>query len=446
MFRGELSEDESPALQAIARSRKVNFDTVRDLLSRHPKSRQRFNDQDRRRLTKPLVSVLDQIIMSANVVCTTPAMANNEPYSRFNCDKAQAIAIDDANSMSRVDAIGFWGNTCRPCVMAGDPNLLGPTVKMTDRRVKRTSLTFSGFEEERVEYGHPYNRMAEEGSVSILGWTRTLGWKEFVLDTQMRSVTGLVNPDMFYQGFVPRPSNHPDTSVANRPIYTKVDNALGLKYGLSTASQNAAPIFIHCDNAEPETNPRSLSLFNRGQLHILVELLQQLLSTCVEPKDVLILTPYVGNVKILQGMLRSHAKLSRISCSTVDSYQGAEAEVVLYVFTVVTNAHAAFAAGSQRFNTAISRARSALILVGNLKLSMNGSIETFSAITKTIGGKSETIVQQDKLDMKECRDEKSRLSALIETLSESGRLIKKEYKPEPKGGKENVKPGQRRNA
>ncbi|KAL2214148.1 hypothetical protein CC79DRAFT_1352879, partial [Sarocladium strictum] len=341
MFRHELSNDESPALHAIARRRSTDFDGARDLLNRHPASQQRSNDHDRRRLTKSL---------------------------------------------------------------------------MTDKRVTGRLPTYNDDKDERVSYGHPYNRMAEEGSVSVLDWTRTLGWKEFVLDTQMRSVTGLFDPDMFYNGFVPRPSDLSSSSIANRPIYTKVDNVLALKYGLSTGMDKAAPIFVHCDKAEPETNPRTLSLFNRGQLHILVELLQQLLSASVEPENVLILTPYVGNVKVLQKMLRAHPKLSKVPCSTVDSYQGAEAEVVLYVFTVVTNAHAAFAADSRRFNAAVSRARSALILVGNLKLAMNGSVQTFSAVPKTTGGKPGLVVQQDKLDMKECRDEKDRLSALIGSL------------------------------
>lgn len=446
IFRGELSDKESPTLRAITRSRKTSFDRVRDLLDCQPGNQRRLSDHDRRELTKSLVSVLDEIIISANVVCTTPAMANNEPYSRFNGLKAQAVAIDDANSMSRVDAISFWGNTCRPCVMAGDPKLISPTVKMTDKRVAGRQLAYSDDEDERVVYGYPYNRMVEEGSVSVLDWIRTLGWKELVLDTQMRMATGLVNPDMFYDGFVPLPSDHPCTSIANRPIYTKLDNSLALKYDLSTGRDKAAPIFVHCDNAEPETNPRTLSLFNRGQLHILLELLQQVLSAGIEPEDILILTPYAGNVKVLQGMLRAHTKLSRVPCSTVDSYQGAEAEVVLYVFTVTTNAHAAFAADSLRFNAAISRARSALILVGNLKLSMNGSVQTYSVVPKTIEGKPGLVVQQDKLDMKECRDEKDRLRALIRTLSQSGRLIRKEYKPVQKEDKENVRPGQRRNA
>jgi hypothetical protein len=434
LFRGQFSENDPEVLQTISDNIGGRFDDLRYLSEKDFASRQRLINDDRQQLREPLLTVLDEIILGADVVCTTPAMAGNEPYASYN-RQARAVAFDNANSLSRVDAIMLWGNTGRPCVMAGDPKLTGPTIKMTDRREQpwEADSDDGWFPSRPAKHWYPYNRMADEASVSLLDWTRQLGWDELVLDTQMRMSQGLFDlmRQDFYSEFCPEPGYHPLTALHNRPLTRRIDSLLRRKYDISVDDQVARAVFVHCDKAVPLENPRTLSKFNTGQLAIIMGLLQDLLTACVEPEDVVILTPYTANISVLRKMTRKHPKLSEVLITTVDKYQGKQAEVVIYVFTVTTNAHATFAANPQRLNAAMSRARSALILVGNLGLSRDNSVLLYHAEPKKDGEKSEMVVRLNSRDKRnrEQHVELELLTSIIGSLCDARRIIKETYQP-----------------
>jgi superfamily I DNA and/or RNA helicase len=84
---------------------------------------------------------------------------------------------------------------------------------------------------------------------------------------------------------------------------------------------------------------------------------------------VALIAGYVSQVKALQDVIRDQlhewSGLS-IKCSTVDAFQGSEAEVCIYSVTRSNkNGRLGFLREKPRLNVALSRGRSALIIVGD---------------------------------------------------------------------------------
>jgi hypothetical protein len=85
--------------------------------------------------------------------------------------------------------------------------------------------------------------------------------------------------------------------------------------------------------------------------------------------DVALIAGYVSQVKALEDVIRDRlhewSGLS-IKCSTVDAFQGSEAEVCIYSVTRSNkNGRLGFLREKPRLNVALSRGRSALIIVGD---------------------------------------------------------------------------------
>jgi hypothetical protein len=85
--------------------------------------------------------------------------------------------------------------------------------------------------------------------------------------------------------------------------------------------------------------------------------------------DVALIAGYVAQVKALQNIIRDRLHEwtgLRITCSTVDAFQGSEAEICIYSVTRSNpDAKLGFLREKPRLNVALSRGRSALIIVGD---------------------------------------------------------------------------------
>ncbi|KAL2693693.1 hypothetical protein Neosp_000254 [[Neocosmospora] mangrovei] len=98
-----------------------------------------------------LVSLLEEVVRVADIVCTTPSLSAKEPYSAWKRE-AQGIAVDEAACMSRPDLYCVWGNTLLPCLMAGDDEKLPPAAL----------------------YSH--SRSGQHARVSPFIWLKAIGW------------------------------------------------------------------------------------------------------------------------------------------------------------------------------------------------------------------------------------------------------------------------------
>ena len=430
IFQSDLSDADPVAIHDVAERNRDAMDTIKQKMHRIGTNKGRGNEFERRGATKLARRVLEDIVYAADVLCTTPALSANSLYDKFNRFKARGVALDDANAMSRVDALLLWGNTGRPAAMAGDDKLMSPTIRMTDTRYAKP-LDDEWDSHRGYEIG-PYNRMAEEGEVSILDWTLKQGWEQLVLSTQVRAANGLfdIAARQFYFG-MGRATYAASTAVHTRDGGLRVERFLSGKHNLRVRKDKFSPVFVHCKSTREEQDARTLSWFNTGQLHIVVKFLRDLRSIGISLSDIVILTPYSANVSALQKLLRHERELKKVLCTTVDSYQGKQAKVVFYVFTITTPSHAAFAADPRRLNTAMTRAQDALFLIGNLELSINYAVQT-----KHIPRGAVEPVEAPADDETEC------LEKMIAQLAKSGRMITELYEPpkevkvQPKKGKE----------
>ncbi|KAJ3952797.1 hypothetical protein N0V92_010749 [Colletotrichum tropicale] len=110
-----------------------------------------------------MVDILDV----ADALCTTPHVSRDAPYDKF-WRSAGAVVFDEATHLSKSDAVIVWGNTMRPCAMAG----------------KEGQTPWSGIDpfkthEDGPHKGDYYNRFGPEAKVSALEFMRKTGWPCF---------------------------------------------------------------------------------------------------------------------------------------------------------------------------------------------------------------------------------------------------------------------------
>lgn len=88
------------------------------------------------------------------------------------------------------------------------------------------------------------------------------------------------------------------------------------------------------------------------------------------PRDIVILVPYEAQFRTyVKFLIHEHQNdhsldLDKLSVRKIDSFQGGESPIVIFDMTVTT--HAGFLDDKTRLNVALSRAKNALYIVGNM--------------------------------------------------------------------------------
>ena len=192
------------------------------------------------------------------------------------------------------------------------------------------------------------------------------GMEKTMLDVQYRSPRELnVFPSQeFYEGRL-------QTSEGN----AEVANFLALsRFPWPVRDGTVIPaVFIQCGEEE-DMGSRSKS--NEGQVKVVHDLLPLLSSqspdTPQEPRlsalTITVLSPYTKQIQALR-----HRLPSSVTCSTIDSFQGRESDIIIFS-TVRCNVEGdvGFLDDPRRLNVMWTRARLALIIVGDRK-TMSGN-------------------------------------------------------------------------
>lgn len=110
---------------------------------------------------KAIEAMFAYLFWNADILCTTPAMSMQEPYSIWKMTRARGIAVDEAGNISRPDLYRVWGNTMLPCLLGGDDKQLPPAVMTVD--------------DKDIEGDH-INRLAQDAKLSALEFFRASGW------------------------------------------------------------------------------------------------------------------------------------------------------------------------------------------------------------------------------------------------------------------------------
>ena len=139
---------------------------------------------------------------------------------------------------------------------------------------------------------------------------------------------------------------------------------------LGFISREEPIVFIDVDYPDHRTGS---SIKNEKEADVIVEVIKQLTGLGkYKDTEIAILTPYVAQVKCLREKL---ALVSKVEVSSIDGFQGKEKEVI--VFSTVRNnpqGTLGFTDSPYRINVLLTRAKCALIGVGNRDTLRNSTI------------------------------------------------------------------------
>ncbi len=115
---------------------------------------------------------------------------------------------------------------------------------------------------------------------------------------------------------------------------------------------------------DEERNDNSMSIFNKGEIDLLIKHLQ-MNEESYSGKRIGIISPYKEQVISLNETL-STLQIEDLSCNTIDAFQGQECDVI-YISMVRSNesGEIGFLADLRRMNVAMTRARYKLVIIGN---------------------------------------------------------------------------------
>ncbi|GAU34717.1 hypothetical protein TSUD_16900 [Trifolium subterraneum] len=106
------------------------------------------------------------------------------------------------------------------------------------------------------------------------------------------------------------------------------------------------------------------SLYNEGEADIVLQHVFSLIYSGVSPSAIVVQSPYVAQVQLLRDMLDGVPEAAGTEVSTIDSFQGREADaVILSMVRSNTLGAVGFLGDSRRINVAITRARKHLAVV-----------------------------------------------------------------------------------
>lgn len=130
---------------------------------------------------------------------------------------------------------------------------------------------------------------------------------------------------------------------------------------------------------EEEMGEDGGSLMNKGEVQLVSNILKQIENEC----EVVVISPYSGQVKILIDSVDSKVKIS-----TIDSFQGQEADVIiLSLVRSNDNGDIGFLKDYRRMNVALTRAKKQLFVIGDsVTLSSDSFYQQFLEYIERIGG------------------------------------------------------------
>jgi hypothetical protein len=264
------------------------------------------------------------------------------------------VIVDEASQLTEPNCLIALVKGCRKAVLVGDHVQLRPTVTPLGAVYQYDISLF-----ERL-YGQP----------------EVAGVAKIMLDTQYR-----MHPEI---------AKFPSTRFYGGKLLSGV-STVDRQITETKFDWGGWPVkFINCP-AVPDGLESSYfgSKSNQGQAQIcrdIVSRLQQPSSQSVKdvseqidsPKfSIAVVTPYTAQVKLLQtlGKPVDSKTVSSITVSTIDSFQGREADVIVFC-TVRCNSYCSigFLADERRMNVALTRAKRGLIVVGH-KETLIGSPE-----------------------------------------------------------------------
>lgn len=287
-------------------------------------------------------SAMEQVLEDAQVVCATCAGAGDPILAR----SFRMVVIDEATQATEPATLVPLTKGAQCVIMAGDPKQLPPTI------VSSTAYKYSL-------------------DVTLFDRISASGLEPLLLDTQYRMHPRIAHfpSHWFYQDRLkdgvkasakPVPQGFPWPNDKCPVALVEVDKGLEEKASRASGNKPGSDGAVQGD----------ASYRNPVEAEVALQVLYALLSGN-DVESAAILTPYRGQVRTLEHLIRG-SRLDQqfpgkqVTVSSVDGYQGREADVVVLT-TVRCNAQGSigFVADPRRLNVAITRPRRGLVIVGS---------------------------------------------------------------------------------
>jgi hypothetical protein len=275
----------------------------------------------------------------AQVVCCTCIGSGGDILDSMTFDR---ILVDEATQATEPAILVPLMRGCRQLVLVGDHCQLPPTVLST--------------------------RAEEEGhGVPLFSRMVACGVHPFMLDTQyrMHPSIAMFPSDLFYGGKL----NNGVSAPERRPLP-----------GFEWPREEFPVAFIPIRGIELDDG---VSKMNEEEAACACEVVTQLLhgGQC-RPSDIAVVTPYAAQARLIRRMTRQITQSfgqEYIEVSSVDGFQGREKEAVIFS-AVRSNDYGAigFTSDWRRVNVSFTRARRALIVIGNDATLRRGDPDTWA--------------------------------------------------------------------
>ena len=265
--------------------------------------------------------IISDIIAKSDVILSTNSSAALEFIKNIVFD----VAIIDEGSQSTIPSVLIPIAKAQKFILAGDHKQLPPTV--ISEKAKKLENTL--FEELILKYEN----------------------KSQLLNTQYRMNEKLME-------------------FPNKEFYSnKLQSFKGIKditindlVDIDLEDFKNPLLFIDTSKIQNNKETRlkdSKSIVNYSECDILEEILENLLSLNIDPKDIGVISPYLDQVNLIKSKTNCEVK-------TVDGFQGREKEIIIISLVRSNdNGTIGFLKDLRRLNVSITRAKRKLIIIGN---------------------------------------------------------------------------------
>uniref|UniRef100_A0A2M3ZZS1 RNA helicase n=1 Tax=Anopheles triannulatus TaxID=58253 RepID=A0A2M3ZZS1_9DIPT len=285
---------------------------------------------------------------------------------RFPPNHFTHVIIDEAGQCLEPETLiplALINRTVGSVVLLGDPQQLGPVQmsRFTEDRCVRVSMLERLLTTNRL-YAVDRDRFPESYGYDPRFITQ--------LRINYRSIPSILSVynEMFYDGML-LPNQHENTAddvkllgIMHRILEVKRETP---DYGL---------FFFGVDGTNKQA-PDSPSWFNNAEACTVLRVVQKLFLKGYEMQDIGIITPYVMQIRTIRRLFDT-ATLDAPKIGTVEDFQGQERRII--ILSTVRSSSAllqhdircmlGFVSNKKRINVAISRAKTALLVVGNPRL------------------------------------------------------------------------------
>jgi ATP-dependent RNA/DNA helicase IGHMBP2 len=266
------------------------------------------------------VRLIEKVIDESKVICTTLIGAANKELEGILFD---LLIIDEASQALEPEC---WVaiEKSKKVILVGDHKQLPPTIKSQEAKKSGLEITLLDRLTDVVHYSSLLREQYRMHEL-IMQWPN----------------------QQFYNG---------QLTASDEVSHSKIEGFEPVTF-IDTAGTDF----------EEKVNPESQSYYNEGECFILLEHLikhQEALKNCT----IGIISPYAEQVKHIKGQLQEdvHVKGLDLEVNTIDGFQGEEKDVIYISLTRSNNKNSiGFLSDERRINVAITRAKKALIIIGD---------------------------------------------------------------------------------